>query len=341
MRCWILLLLLFVMVPGVAAQDAGWPVEERCVGEPTTPSDDWTFDGTLVLTSPGQIHNYQHGWETPRVSVFDPEIAFPLVSPDSRHVLVRDLTVLESHEVSSLYRTTEIRVYDVLDGTVYVIEWPDEFWSGMRGSRRAPIIWLDSEHFLVERTDTDDVDRFYAINSFANDIEEWNNDLIPYTLAVLSISPDSEKGLYLMTIGGGENVWTLYQPGRENYDLPVGFIDLIWNPDSKGMTGITLDRERHEMQRVKIDLSGEITQAILELSPDGERYQVWGWSQDANYLLFQNNTLHVVDYSNQVVVDTCIELSIFPLNTVYAAPDGNQFVFMESPSGSGNPIQIL
>jgi hypothetical protein len=59
--------------PTTAAQDddtSGWPVAQRCVGEPTAPPAGWTFEGTILMTGYAGIHAVQADWETPRVVVF-------------------------------------------------------------------------------------------------------------------------------------------------------------------------------------------------------------------------------------------------------------------------------
>ena len=49
---------------------AGWEIEEHCIEEPRHPPDDWTYDGTLLMSGYAGIHAMQSNWETPHVEAF-------------------------------------------------------------------------------------------------------------------------------------------------------------------------------------------------------------------------------------------------------------------------------
>jgi hypothetical protein len=85
--CFFSLLLLFFALSPAAAQespDAGWPIEERCIGAPTAPPDDWTYSGTILMTGNSGIHGVNAAWETPHVLTFlnDTDLWGGALSPD-------------------------------------------------------------------------------------------------------------------------------------------------------------------------------------------------------------------------------------------------------------------
>ncbi len=66
--------------------DAGWPVEERCVGAPTKPPKGWSYDGTILMTGYAGIHGVNAKWDTPRVlaKLSDKDVWGGALSPDGK-----------------------------------------------------------------------------------------------------------------------------------------------------------------------------------------------------------------------------------------------------------------
>lgn len=71
-RFFLILPCLLILIIMIHAQepDSGWEIIERCVGEPTIPPDDWTFEGTILATGWAGIHGINADWDTPVVQVF-------------------------------------------------------------------------------------------------------------------------------------------------------------------------------------------------------------------------------------------------------------------------------
>ena len=73
LRLFLLVFICFVSVTIYAQDDdspVGWEIEERCIEEPTYPPDDWTNNGTLLISGYAGIHAMQADWETPRIEAF-------------------------------------------------------------------------------------------------------------------------------------------------------------------------------------------------------------------------------------------------------------------------------
>lgn len=70
----IAIMFLLCIVAPLAAQDAtpdtGWPIEQRCVGDPTPPPADWSYDGTILYQGKYGIHGLRSDWPTSRVLAF-------------------------------------------------------------------------------------------------------------------------------------------------------------------------------------------------------------------------------------------------------------------------------
>jgi hypothetical protein len=72
----VMLIVMSILELRLIAQEAteeapqGWPVVERCVGEPIHPPDDWSFEGTILATGWAGIHGINAEWETPFVATF-------------------------------------------------------------------------------------------------------------------------------------------------------------------------------------------------------------------------------------------------------------------------------
>lgn len=77
--------------------ESGWEIVERCVGEPITSSDDWTFEGTILASGWAGIHGINASWDTPRVLHFE---TAPTNTGDRRQGAI----VTPNHEYIEIFR---------------------------------------------------------------------------------------------------------------------------------------------------------------------------------------------------------------------------------------------
>ncbi|MEO8609344.1 MAG: hypothetical protein ABI690_15740 [Chloroflexota bacterium] len=118
----LLLCLIITFSPAVAQdnKNSGWPVEERCVGEPTKPPAGWTFPGAILMTGHYGIHAVSADVPTPYVVAFIPTVPRygaerinSVLSPDQRWLATTNATVFNGGiwAIISIY---EIVVYSTV-----------------------------------------------------------------------------------------------------------------------------------------------------------------------------------------------------------------------------------
>lgn len=118
MRRLILILLLFAVSIAEAQTDStnnGWEIVERCVGEPTAPPDDWSFEGYFAFYNEDGIHAIRHELATPYYIAFsrpDQFIQYASFSLDGRWLSIPSGFTERKNWVGQYYNVTEYRIFN-------------------------------------------------------------------------------------------------------------------------------------------------------------------------------------------------------------------------------------
>jgi hypothetical protein len=359
-RAWLLLSLLFgflALSTFTAAQhDNGWPIEQRCVGEPTMPPEDWTFEGTILMTGYAGIHAVQADWETPRVVVFLDEernLRGGTLSPDGNWYASPYGDVYETETHNFITTVEEIRIYSTVEAQEeYSVALPDTpFFGGTYGKAH----WLDNSHFIFETGITPHI---VEINPFTGEMSTWdgaisdlsgNNGSHPYP------SPDFTRYLtfgsvYDVATGGRLQDIPIYLGSR----IPV----IVWKPDSTHFVAEIQGDEINAKHALGLfDRDGNLVSSIFNFTNDKQirraldRSSVledipWeniAWSLHGRYVAFivqeqpypLVTNLYIADIEQRRVIDTCISTDA----GLAWSPKGTQLALMAEGEGQ-RPILV-
>ncbi|GAB5490234.1 MAG: hypothetical protein Phog2KO_04490 [Phototrophicaceae bacterium] len=314
----VFILLIFGQI--VSAQDTGedavegWEIVERCVGEPITAPDDWTFDGTILASGWAGIHGINADWDVPRVLAFNDrwntEIGGAL-SPNNEWFAVT--TVSERRDNDSIWRLFIIEytleIYNLVDRSLQIsFDWQNQYdvVSGSGASRyyyqRIPR-WLDNETILYQRVNT-----LFEININTQEIIEssvyWESGIFSplFPDYIMSVSPDfsrtvfrENRGQYaLVEMNTGTNI-SIPAELSPDESYSIGAI-VNWSSDSSIFT------VGREYQIKLFDRDGEIITIIDSAGSPVDN----AFSPNSNsFVYFHDGTVHIADIQNQQLIDTC------------------------------------
>jgi hypothetical protein len=257
LRIFPVLLYLFILFSPAAARDAedtGWPVEERCVGEPTKPPEGWTFPGAILMTGHYGIHAISADFQKPYVVAFiypptlygiKSESPYKSAFPPDKQWIVRlegnyvDTTPEYSHYGTGIYYITGVRVYSTgLPRMSYFIPWYSEsaYRGGLHPTPLPEPMWIDSETIAFEGK------RVYP---FTGEVSEGDYFEQVYYTNVQGIdeadypSPDWTRLIYVVSLYNFEGVvygWIesrgdAAQVIQSPLELSLGAV-VEWTPDS-------------------------------------------------------------------------------------------------------------
>lgn len=320
------IMLLFFIVTPLAAQDAasdtGWPIEQRCIGNPTPPPDDWTYDGTILLTGYAGIHGVNAAWDTPRVLTFlnEDNLWGGALSPDGNwYASPRgNFTITETY--NGITEIWEIRVFPVNGqrDTFYSVPFETEFYQYTHGQ----VYWRDNEHFLY----------FDLMNPFTGEIQSWTQpdyvwDGEPDNRSYFS--PDWTRQIYYET--GNQYGWRIYDIDNNSIlDALVLTPPIAWKPDSSGFVATINDgADIPDYSLALFDRDG-VQGDVIVSAPDRE-FGLFAidWSANGRYLAFItlpleyyivegkaysygyydfDNILYIADTQQKRIIDTCMAI---------------------------------
>lgn len=338
----VLLLFLLAFAPlTMSAQEAtetpdtGWPVERRCVGQPTTPPDGWTFDGAILMRGYAGIHALQADWETLRVVASFDRGAIDGgagLSPDGRWYAELRGQFFASESYNHLYVIERIVIYSTIDrGEVFTLDWTNSYLQNWYVSQ---MYWLDDELLVYETSkfETDKPGDIFVINPFDGSKTPWNGS--PEILNVGSswgrgqwrtvdsqyVSPDLTRSVYI----------NFYSHPRGVYDVASGVqlreLDLppdsyvAWMPDSSHfLAEIENETGEDEFERrmILFDRDGNTISSVLLVAENQWLTTVrTKWSPDRRFFAFaleekddyRNHLLYLADIHNRQIIDTCLQL---------------------------------
>ncbi len=359
-----LLLVLLVSLETIYAQeatdtlDAGWPVEERCVGKPTKAPKGWKYEGTILMTGYAGIHGVNVKWDTPRVLVFlgENDIWGGALSPDGNWYASPKGGVEVTDTHTTISSTDEIEVYSTIDNELTLhIPIKSFGYGGFHGQ----VYWRDNENFIYP-----DLSDEKLINISTNKITTWDklevmND--SYSDFISSFAPDWSKVIYYRADGNGTSTPILWDL---NQSIETKTLSLrnptMWKPDSSGFITDMAQNLNHGEGKPNealslFDSNGKLLEKVF-LVPDGQQIGRLNaaWSSDGRYFAFiafnyyaygdtyytqdydTENTLYILDTQEHLVINTCLKSGI---GFVWS-PIKHQLAFLESGYGLQN-IYIL
>lgn len=152
---------------------AGWPVEERCVGEPTAPPEGWAWEGIIFFRDMKGIHALNPAFDKPYFILFADEFIYGAsLSPDGKWYAVADgYVTYTSMSLAAYYHVTSINVYST-DGkrTLYQIPWSN-VW---RTNAYTPVRWIDNQHFFYPSGRGENGDMLIKANPFTKETAEYS-----------------------------------------------------------------------------------------------------------------------------------------------------------------------
>ncbi len=321
-----------------AQSDDAWAIEQRCLPEPsTTLPDDWSFDGTLILTSSNKLHAYRQEWETPHILLFSTGWNIPhsgQLSSDGKWFAVIKGDSDFSGVVTD-WTLDEIRVIDTSDGTHFTVDWDTGFGATHTLYGRF-LEWLPDNKLLYSKTESDESDHetWYVIDPFTREVTDWESNIDPHQ-SRFYLAPDGQKAVYDNYSG------FFLHNGQAEIQLPVTIAS--WNPDSTQFATSIIDEDRQLIRYSLFDVNGtEIT--TLAPIPEGiNRTSVFprdtnnAWSSDGRYLLFTLDRLYIADTESEILIDPCIESDYVSMAW---SQDSSQLAIIDRRNDDGK-IQII
>jgi hypothetical protein len=335
----------------VGAQDAvstGWPVEERCVGEPTKPPEGWTFPGAILMTGHYGIHAVSADVPTPYVVAFIRRdqmlLSFDVtLSPDGRWV---SLVEGRYHNTTDLYNTpyatgyyyvTGIRVYNTIGKREsHRVAWESVLdYRGGGQTYPVPIpFWLDNETIVFQGKTINpftgaispDANRFFDIQQ-----EGTEGNIYP--------APDWSRRV-VVYVGGdiGEAGGWLEDTTQNNINHIKLFIAAMveWSSDSANFVAEIPATDQTESNGFRpprlalFDRDGNLVDILFDLHTLADDvYGIAtfnGWNPNQRYFAFFTLNrygdlephLFIADFQSGKVIDTCLNVD----SRLAWSPDG-------------------
>lgn len=333
----------------------GWPVVERCIGEPTTPPEGWSFEGTILYIGTYGIHGIRSEWSTSHV------LAFTNIATAGRHMylgtgnLSPDMAQYAAvegfsqcgdvHCSGTLNHIHKLHIFDVTGNNPrgYVtyeldISYPQlqrEYDGGF-------VVWINEYQIVYPSYPPTD----YRSNSILFDLNsnERKNLFPEPNPGCWGCSPDRTR----QTVVRSE-----YDPKDKNGNVRL-FYELWSYPQNEVITSIAdkflppwimswstdsqhflvIHFEENSANLALYDRDGNrIGQAspLLDIDPDSLHFVTMNfdvnWSPDGNYIWLNTGSLdadstYLLDIQNHVAYDLCQTL----LSGKWS-PDSKQFVF--------------
>jgi hypothetical protein len=279
----------------------GWPVVERCVGEPTIPPADWSFEGTILATGWAGIHGINVEWETPRVLAFrvpprrsNWEVYGASISEDGHWYSELHWEAINSSSPYGGIHLEELVVFSLLNsGETYRVQfpWEDRYvWDASYGRSAGAVIpfWWDETHVLVIND---------LVNPFISEIvqapvHEYPNDN--------TISPDRSREIQRQYFYDSfpYNFYSYENGERESlFYWDDAVLEVAWKHDSSEVVVRLRDSGLNLFNR-----NSEFIDKIINATRLGD------FSYDDRYLsLSINGYLHFADMEEHIIYNTCLE----------------------------------
>ncbi|MEM9950586.1 MAG: hypothetical protein AAF846_03215 [Chloroflexota bacterium] len=339
-----ILMLVLLSLPVVISQsqetsDTGWEIIERCVGDPITPPDGWTFDGTILATGWVGIHGINADWDTPRVQLFRDDWAlFQELSPSDRWLATTRSEFACPQCFSRVWRISEIRVFDTLNGDEYIIPIDVGYDYGISYQTRIQMRWWDDDEIVFFTNGSSVYGRpiqSQRINPFTNERSIIELPIYPLTNDFdFHPSLNWELAVYNPIELPEEGQWSVYNLETGDGLLQLSSIvgsphptDVVaWSNASSQFITTTVS-ENSKFITYYNHLSESITN-IYPIAFDDTPNHI-EWSHDGRYVafvkskLFAGGELILIDTEHQIIYETCIETG-----SVHWSPVANQLALL-------------
>lgn len=299
----------------------GWPIVERCVGEPIDPPEDWTFEGTILLSDENGVKALsgisQHlnlVGEKPENSIF---IDTPAVSPDSQWVALplHEITGSGANRIIHVYM---IRIQNLINGTIINIEWDKSFYGNVIEDSTAQIRWYDKEHIIYSRNGEGTI----LLNPFTESYESTVSRDFSFPLNNTSLlSPDWTRGI--IAYGNITPEWLLIDL-RLAAEHELSYIGssiqpniISWSPNSDFFMFEKVTRTREEIYSTILNLYTREGKQLYTIYDDTGLLGISNaWSRNGESFAFAakdidgvigNNTLLIAQLENTQVINTCMK----------------------------------
>lgn len=321
--------------------DAGWTVEQRCVGEPTKAPKGWTYEGIIFFESSEGVHALRADLKTTYIISFSGAdfIGSGALSPDGQWFAVPSGHDEYGSMTDSWYIVEKIKIYSTSpSGKFYTVPVGGMYRGG--GSYAvSPVRWLDNEHIVYDSGDVAKT-KISTINPFSLETQTLHT---PFRLLhiALNISPDWTTAVGYFN--GQLGVFDI-SSGELKAELSIASLSSVWKPDSTYFVAEVVE-ETKTLQKNKLtlfDKQGNTIQDILDFSTDMYLHGVYRayqefepileWSGDGRYLAFAmtlspttNADLFIADMQRHSITDTCLAAS----DGVAWSPDSQELVLAE------------
>lgn len=329
-----------------------FPVEQRCISEPTQPPDGWTYPGMILMSGYAGIHAMQADWDTPRVVAsfsWDQNGNQPVdggqLSPDEDwYAAPIGKVVTDGNTYNKFWFEHGLRVYS-LNGDGKMLYFSFDEIAGYHYILFAwgylPIEWQNDETLVIDGM---------LWHPFENRVEPAQvniSDIIAlYNQRIFS--PDRTRAY------GGITPWTDNRGLNDFVSLrtitDLGRLgDVSWQSDSAGFAAELQEEDQDWHGLAYFDRDGTLIDHILQYDSDaqGTQRNVSGrselqWSPNDRYFAFVINTypdpkkLMLVDWQDRSVIDTCVT----PLNAPVWSPDGTMFAYLANARENLNLIVV-
>jgi hypothetical protein len=310
-----LLLLTFTLVHAQESTPEpadGWTIEQRCVAEPTTPPDDWSFDGTIFTRgTDNNIRGLHADLDSPYIIAFSGSdfTTAGAFSPDGRWFAVPSGTMdyyANNAGSEHNYHVEELVVYNTDPShETYRLDWDALFHGSSEQFGVEPVYWLDNEHFAYVSGNAWMDERLtpFIVNPFTAEITQLPDDALQFND---TLSPDGSRIAQV-----NENFSrTLYNAETGEIITALSGINIAaWRPDSTGFLGNLRTDDLHQVGF--FDADGN----LLEIIADGIAYASV-WSADNHHFAYTVRTadasgnitfnFYIGDTETRTLAETCI-----------------------------------
>jgi WD40 repeat protein len=335
------IVLLLCIVAPLTAQDAasntGWPIEQRCVGDPTSPPDDWKYDGTIFMRDfPRGIRAVNaESSESYFVLFEDKFIDGAALSPDGRWYAVPSGTTSPATESGNdlYYDVKEIRLYSTDERReLRTIPWEMTFRSSVR-----PIQWFDNEVIIypighhyggyeLYKVQIADAEKtvFPLLEQYQIEPESQNIFPSPDWKRLFVFMPSAEMAKYfLYDFSKNERITDFFKDDFTGVKAMIA-----WNSASTYFSlSITEEKAKSKDNLYSLQLytrDGQLIDTVMV----GSRILHPAFSPDGDYLAWFSDSFYVADLNNHMIVDYC--LSNMRNGGFAWSPDGKKIVFTDS-----------
>ncbi len=337
------LMLLVEIIGAAVAQDstdtAGWPVEERCVGEPTAPPEGWAWEGIIFTHDYPVIRALNPAFETPYIIIFDNLfITASSLSPDGKWYAVPKGYTEYANSSSQNYNVEELMVYST-DGRreTYRVEYGHTYWYVSSGSWLEPIKWIDNSHIVFPYL-SETGSGFSIINPFTSEIEFVDAKIAQYP-SYAFVSPDLTRAFRWTQLSDSERQRELYDFQTDELVKTLGVETSTQVSTFQTPIQWLADSASFFARRLVFDAEGNFTAAHLtRFNCDGEAVETifadeadldYVLSPDERYLAMHNDGgLYIVDLEAKRIQSLCVGVSANAWRqNLYWSPSGEWLAF--------------